>query len=183
MTTTSNAADIVTGYKYGWHDPEFKPVNEVKKGLDRDVVAQISELKNEPQWMRDFRLRVARALRVEADADRLLGRQHPGLPARLQRHLLLRASRWRARARPGRTCRTRSSTPSTSWASRRRSASSSPASAPSTTPRSSTTRSARTSRSSACSSSTWTAVCASTRTSSSSTSARSCRRRTTSSRR
>ena len=55
--TTGNAADIVTGYKYGWHDPEFKPVNKVKKGLDRDVVAQISELKNEPQWMRDFRLR------------------------------------------------------------------------------------------------------------------------------
>jgi Fe-S cluster assembly protein SufB len=55
--TTKNAADIVTGYKYGWHDPEFKPVNEVRKGLDREVVAQISELKDEPQWMRDFRLR------------------------------------------------------------------------------------------------------------------------------
>jgi Fe-S cluster assembly protein SufB len=55
--TTQKAGDIVSGYKYGWHDPEFKPVNEVKKGLDRDVVAQISELKNEPQWMREFRLR------------------------------------------------------------------------------------------------------------------------------
>ena len=47
--TTSKASDIVTGYKYGWHDPEFKAVNEIKKGLNRDVVAQISELKNEPQ--------------------------------------------------------------------------------------------------------------------------------------
>ena len=55
--TTSKAADIVTGYKFGWNDPEFKPVNEVRKGLDRDVVAQISEMKNEPQWMRDYRLR------------------------------------------------------------------------------------------------------------------------------
>jgi Fe-S cluster assembly protein SufB len=55
--TTQKAGDIVTGYKYGWHDPEFKPVNEPKKGLSREVVAQISELKNEPQWMRDFRLR------------------------------------------------------------------------------------------------------------------------------
>jgi Fe-S cluster assembly protein SufB len=55
--TTQKAGDIVTGYKYGWNDPEFKPVNEVRKGLDRDVVAQISELKNEPQWMRDFRQR------------------------------------------------------------------------------------------------------------------------------
>ena len=55
--TTSKAADIVTSYKFGWNDPEFKPVNEVRKGLDRDVVAQISEIKNEPQWMRDYRLR------------------------------------------------------------------------------------------------------------------------------
>src|SRR3990170_3968577 len=57
MTTTRNAGDIVTGYKYGWHDPEFKPINVPRKGLDKEVVAQISELKNEPQWMRDFRLR------------------------------------------------------------------------------------------------------------------------------
>jgi Fe-S cluster assembly protein SufB len=55
--TTTRPADIVTGYKYGWHDPEFKPVNEVRKGLDREVVAQISELKGEPDWMREFRLR------------------------------------------------------------------------------------------------------------------------------
>ena len=68
-----NAGDIVTGYKYGWHDPEFKPVNVVKKGLNRDVVAQISEMKNEPQWMRDFRLRVAGDLRVQADAERASG--------------------------------------------------------------------------------------------------------------
>ncbi len=55
--TTEKAGDIVSGYKYGWHDPEFKPVNELRKGLDRDVVTQISEMKDEPQWMRDFRLR------------------------------------------------------------------------------------------------------------------------------
>ena len=55
--TTEKADEIVSGYKYGWHDPEFKPINEVKKGLDADVVAQISEIKNEPQWMRDFRLK------------------------------------------------------------------------------------------------------------------------------
>ena len=38
--TTSNAGDIVTGYKYGWHDPEFKPVNIVRKGLDREIEEQ-----------------------------------------------------------------------------------------------------------------------------------------------
>jgi Fe-S cluster assembly protein SufB len=53
----TNAADIVSGYKFGWHDPEFKPVNQVRKGLDRDVVAQISEMKGEPAWMREFRLK------------------------------------------------------------------------------------------------------------------------------
>ncbi len=43
-------------YKYGFHDPEtavFKP----KKGLSKEVVMQISEHKQEPDWMREFRLR------------------------------------------------------------------------------------------------------------------------------
>jgi len=57
MTTTNNPRNIVDNYKYGWNDPEFKPVNTVRKGLDREIVAQISEMKNEPQWMRDFRLK------------------------------------------------------------------------------------------------------------------------------
>jgi Fe-S cluster assembly protein SufB len=44
-------------YKYGWNDPEFKAVNAPKKGLNAEVVAGISEMKGEPQWMRDFRLK------------------------------------------------------------------------------------------------------------------------------
>ncbi len=56
MTTTQNPSDIVTGYKYGWHDADNKPINEIKKGLSKDVVAQISDLKGEPEWMRKFRL-------------------------------------------------------------------------------------------------------------------------------
>lgn len=42
--------------RFGWHDPEravFKP----KKGLSREVVEEISSMKNEPEWMRDFRLK------------------------------------------------------------------------------------------------------------------------------
>jgi Fe-S cluster assembly protein SufB len=42
--------------KYGFHDEE-KPVFKTRKGLDREIVTQISELKGEPEWMRDFRLR------------------------------------------------------------------------------------------------------------------------------
>jgi Fe-S cluster assembly protein SufB len=44
-------------YKYGWSDEDFKPINVKKKGLSRDVVAEISAMKGEPQWMRDFRLK------------------------------------------------------------------------------------------------------------------------------
>src|SRR5881398_1725671 len=42
--------------KYGFHDPE-NYVFKAPKGLTRELVAQISEYKNEPGWMRDFRLK------------------------------------------------------------------------------------------------------------------------------
>lgn len=42
--------------KYGFHDEE-KPVFKSRRGLDREIVTQISQLKGEPQWMTDFRLR------------------------------------------------------------------------------------------------------------------------------
>jgi Fe-S cluster assembly protein SufB len=48
------------GYKYGWHDEEFKAVNVPEKGLNAKVVAGISEMKGEPEWMRDFRLKAYR---------------------------------------------------------------------------------------------------------------------------
>ena len=41
--------------KYDFHTPAT-PVFKARKGLDREIVAQISEMKEEPQWMRDFRL-------------------------------------------------------------------------------------------------------------------------------
>jgi Fe-S cluster assembly protein SufB len=42
--------------KYGFYDPE-KYVFKAKKGLSREVVEEISWMKNEPTWMREFRLR------------------------------------------------------------------------------------------------------------------------------
>ena len=36
---------------------ESKAVFKARKGIDREIVAQISEMKGEPDWMRDFRLR------------------------------------------------------------------------------------------------------------------------------
>jgi len=43
-------------YKYGFKDPESF-VFKTHRGLDRQVVEQISALKGEPQWMLDFRLK------------------------------------------------------------------------------------------------------------------------------
>lgn len=44
------------GYKYGFSDPDVS-VYRAPKGLSREVVEQISEMKGEPQWMREFRLK------------------------------------------------------------------------------------------------------------------------------
>ena len=43
-------------YKYGFHDDEA-PVFKSRRGLDREMVEQISSMKQEPQWMRDFRFK------------------------------------------------------------------------------------------------------------------------------
>ena len=43
--------------KFGFHDSETGYAFKAPKGLSRELVAQISEFKNEPQWMRDFRLK------------------------------------------------------------------------------------------------------------------------------
>jgi Fe-S cluster assembly protein SufB len=43
--------------KFGFHDPETGYAYKAPKGLTRQIVEQISEYKDEPQWMRDFRLK------------------------------------------------------------------------------------------------------------------------------
>ncbi|HYJ13263.1 MAG TPA: hypothetical protein VEW66_06710, partial [Thermomicrobiales bacterium] len=43
-------------YKYGFHDKEDY-VYKSEKGLSRKVVENISYMKNEPDWMREFRLK------------------------------------------------------------------------------------------------------------------------------
>lgn len=43
-------------YKYGFHD-DIKPVFTTGEGLSEEVVRQISEAKNEPEWMLEFRLK------------------------------------------------------------------------------------------------------------------------------
>ncbi len=46
---------IKSDYQFGFHDPD-QSVFRAKKGLNRDIVTQISGMKDEPDWMLDIRL-------------------------------------------------------------------------------------------------------------------------------
>ncbi len=48
--------DGIGDYRFGFSNPDSY-VFKTRKGLDKDVVIQISEMKGEPQWMLDFRLK------------------------------------------------------------------------------------------------------------------------------
>ncbi|HMB08543.1 MAG TPA: Fe-S cluster assembly protein SufB, partial [Isosphaeraceae bacterium] len=43
-------------YKYGFRDSDSHYSFKSRRGLNREVVNQISEMKNEPEWMRALRL-------------------------------------------------------------------------------------------------------------------------------
>ena len=48
-------AAMKSDYQFGFHDPD-QSVFRARKGIDKDIVAQMSEIKGEPGWMRDIRL-------------------------------------------------------------------------------------------------------------------------------
>jgi Fe-S cluster assembly protein SufB len=52
-------AQINADYKerFGFHDPESGYAYKAPKGLSREIVEEISSYKDEPEWMRDFRLK------------------------------------------------------------------------------------------------------------------------------
>jgi len=56
MTSDAQILEGVGDYKYGFRDPD-ELVFKSRKGLDREVVEQISHMKGEPEWMLDFRLK------------------------------------------------------------------------------------------------------------------------------
>ena len=56
MDETQALAEIKQEYKYGFHDPE-KYVFKSRKGLDHEIIDMISDIKGEPDWMRQFRHR------------------------------------------------------------------------------------------------------------------------------
>ena len=52
----NDAREAVGDYKAGWHDPENSTIR-FDAGLSEKVVRDISELKNEPKWMTDMRVK------------------------------------------------------------------------------------------------------------------------------
>lgn len=59
MNNGKSEAELLEGigeYRYGFSDPETY-VFKARKGLDSEVVRQISAMKKEPQWMLEFRLK------------------------------------------------------------------------------------------------------------------------------
>ncbi|MDQ2663683.1 MAG: Fe-S cluster assembly protein SufB [Candidatus Eremiobacteraeota bacterium] len=56
LKTTSAPESLVEEYRHGFHDPE-NYVFKSGKGLTREIVENISAMKAEPAWMREFRLK------------------------------------------------------------------------------------------------------------------------------
>ena len=56
MSEDAKILEDIGQYKYGFHDPE-NYVFKSQKGLNREVVENISRMKGEPQWMLEFRLK------------------------------------------------------------------------------------------------------------------------------
>ena len=83
MPTDSHTDPIGEINKYDFRNDE-QYVFKARKGLDRQVVAEISEMKGEPAWMREFRLKSLEIF--ESQADAALGRRHRH---QVRGHLLL----------------------------------------------------------------------------------------------
>jgi len=55
MSTELKSSPDVGDYQYGFHDPTDFYAFKSRKGLDHEIVEQISRMKDEPEWMREFR--------------------------------------------------------------------------------------------------------------------------------
>jgi Fe-S cluster assembly protein SufB len=55
--TAVKSEPAIGEYQYGFHDQTDTYVFKSRKGLDKEIVQQISDMKSEPGWMTDFRLR------------------------------------------------------------------------------------------------------------------------------
>ena len=53
---TTAIIDEIGGYQFGWHDGDEAGIS-ARRGINEDVVRNISALKNEPEWMLQLRLK------------------------------------------------------------------------------------------------------------------------------
>ncbi len=60
--TTQGDLGISSEYRYGFHD-DVKPVFKSRKGLDPEIINQMSDIKEEPDWMRQYRLKAYETFR------------------------------------------------------------------------------------------------------------------------
>jgi Fe-S cluster assembly protein SufB len=56
MTTTQSVTEDLGNYAFGWHDSDVAGAS-ARRGVDEDVVRDISARKNEPAWMLEQRLK------------------------------------------------------------------------------------------------------------------------------
>ena len=67
MTTVNpKAREAVGEYKWGFHD-DTQPLFMAEKGLDEDKLRAISKIKNEPEWMLEYRLEAFRTFLTMKD--------------------------------------------------------------------------------------------------------------------
>lgn len=57
MATDAQLLEGIDRYKWGFRDPDTHVFQSTRKGLDEEIVRQISENKGEPKWMLEFRLK------------------------------------------------------------------------------------------------------------------------------
>ncbi len=57
LTPKERDAVAIGEYKYGFHDDVTQPFFKSRRGLDEQIVREISAHKSEPEWMTDFRVK------------------------------------------------------------------------------------------------------------------------------
>ena len=115
MATTDLDLDLGR-YKLGWSDAEdyvFKP----KRGLNEDIIREMSWMKGEPDWMRDIRLKSYQHF------ERRPMPNWGGDMSEIFFDEIFYYIKPTIRSTPGTSCPTRSSRPTRSWGSPRPSAS------------------------------------------------------------
>ncbi|MCZ6677862.1 MAG: Fe-S cluster assembly protein SufB [Candidatus Poribacteria bacterium] len=59
---------VSSDYKYGFHD-DIKPVFKSRKGLDTEIINQMCDVKGEPDWMRQYRLKAYEIFKQKPDVN------------------------------------------------------------------------------------------------------------------